>query len=168
MAVGEKQLDVVALEQWLWDAACTIRGPLDAPKFKDYILPLVFLKRLSDVFDDEVGDLADEFGDAELAARLVEEDHKLVRFFLPRRARWESISTKTTGLGQELTDAVRAVAKENPKLQGVIDVVDFNATAAGQRIVDDQRLAGWSKRSGGTAWGSTTSSPTSLDEPTST
>jgi type I restriction enzyme M protein len=142
MAVeGETRLDVAALEQWLWDAACQIRGPLDAPKFKDYILPLVFLKRLSDVFHDEVGRLADEFGDAEVATRLVEEDHKLVRFFLPQRARWESISTKTTGLGQELTYSVRAVAKENPKLQGVIDVVDFNATAAGQRIVDDQRLA---------------------------
>jgi type I restriction enzyme M protein len=141
MAVEETRLDVAALEQWLWDAACQIRGPLDAPKFKDYILPLVFLRRLSDVFHDEVGHLADEFGDTEVAARLVEEDHKLVRFFLPQRARWESISTKTTGLGQELTDAVRAVAKENPKLQGVIDVVDFNATTAGQRIVDDQRLA---------------------------
>jgi type I restriction-modification system DNA methylase subunit len=44
----------------LWDAACEIRGPLDAPKFKDYILPLVFLKRLSDVFDDEVARLAGE------------------------------------------------------------------------------------------------------------
>jgi type I restriction enzyme M protein len=142
MAVeDETRLDVAAVEHWLWDAACQIRGALDAPKFKDYILPLVFLKRLSDVFHDEVGHLADEFGDAEVAGRLVEEDHKLVRFFLPERARWESISTKTTGLGQELTDAVRAVAKENPKLQGVIDVVDFNATAAGQRIVDDQRLA---------------------------
>ncbi len=43
-------MDVGTLEQWLWDAACEIRGPLDAPKFKDYILPLVFLKRLSDVF----------------------------------------------------------------------------------------------------------------------
>lgn len=137
----ETRLDVAALEQWLWDAACQIRGPLDAPKFKDYILPLVFLKRLSDVFHDEVGHLADEFGDAEVATRLVDEDHKLVRFFVPQHARWESIATKTTGLGQELTDAVRAVAKENPKLQGVIDVVDFNATAAGQRIVDDQRLA---------------------------
>jgi hypothetical protein len=41
-------LDAPALESWLWDAACTIRGPLDAPKFKDYILPLIFLKRLSD------------------------------------------------------------------------------------------------------------------------
>src|SRR5437868_6875727 len=58
---GEKgkgrRLDVAALESWLWEAACQVRGPLDAPKFKDYILPLVFLKRLSDVFDDEVAHL---------------------------------------------------------------------------------------------------------------
>ena len=56
-----RHLDVSALESWLWEAACTVRGPLDAPKFKDYILPLIFLKRLSDVFDDEVAHLAKEF-----------------------------------------------------------------------------------------------------------
>jgi len=54
------------------DAACQIRGPLDAPKFKDYILPLIFVKRLSDVFDDEVSHLAHEFGDRKTAAKLVE------------------------------------------------------------------------------------------------
>jgi type I restriction enzyme M protein len=128
-------------EQWLWDAACQIPGPLDAPKFKDYILPLVFLKRLSDVFDDEVGHLAEEFGDRQTTEKLVERDHKLVRFYVPPVARWESISRKTTGVGQELTDAVRVLTRENPRLQGVIDVVDFNATTAGQRLVDDQRLA---------------------------
>jgi len=136
-----KKLDVSALENWLWDAACQIRGPLDAPKFKDYILPLVFLKRLSDVFDDEVSHLTHEFGDRKTAARLVEQDHKLVRFYIPEKARWSKIATTTTGLGQFLTDAVRAVARENPRLSGVIDVTDFNATAAGQRIVDDGRLA---------------------------
>ena len=47
-------LDITTLESWLWDAACAIRGPVDAPKFKDYILPLVFLRRLSDVFEDEL------------------------------------------------------------------------------------------------------------------
>src|SRR6266481_4337347 len=81
-ATGPK-LDLPALESWLWDAACQIRGPLDAPKFKDYILPLIFLKRLSDVFDDEVAHLAHEFGDARTAAKLVEKDRKLVRFFIP-------------------------------------------------------------------------------------
>lgn len=134
------RLDVAALETWLWNAACQIRGPLDAPKFKDYILPLVFLKRLSDVFDDEVAHLAHEFGDEKTAAKLVEQDHKLVRFYMPEKARWATIARKTTGLGEHLTDAVRAVARENPRLSGVIDVTDFNATAAGQRIVDDGRL----------------------------
>jgi type I restriction enzyme M protein len=43
-----------SMEQMLWDSACSIRGEKDAPKFKDYILPLIFIKRLSDVFDDEV------------------------------------------------------------------------------------------------------------------
>lgn len=134
-------LDVPELESWLWDAACQIRGPLDAPKFKDYILPLVFLKRLSDVFDDEVERLGGRLGGHEVAARLIDEDHKLVRLYVPEVARWPVIAAKTTGLGEHLTDAVRALARENPRLQGVVDTVDFNATAAGQRIVDDQRLA---------------------------
>jgi HsdM N-terminal domain len=43
-----------SLESWMWDAACSIRGAQEAPKFKDFILPLVFTKRLYDVFDDEL------------------------------------------------------------------------------------------------------------------
>jgi type I restriction enzyme M protein len=43
-----------SIEQWLWDAACSIRGAKDAPKYRDYILPLVFAKCLCDVFDDEI------------------------------------------------------------------------------------------------------------------
>jgi len=43
-----------SLESWIWDAACSIRGAKDAPKYKDFILPLIFTKRLCDVFDDEV------------------------------------------------------------------------------------------------------------------
>ena len=134
-------LDVKALETWLWDAACQIRGPLDAPKFKDYILPLIFLKRLSDVFDDEVQRVADEVGDFETAIKIVDEDHGLVRFHLPAESRWPAIALKHTGLGEALTDAVRAVARQNPRLQGVIDTVDFNATTAGQPIVDNERLS---------------------------
>ncbi len=141
MTGDSRTLDVSTLESWLWEAACVIRGPVDAPKFKDYILPLIFLKRLSDVFDDEIKHLAHEFGDQKTAARLVETDHKLIRFYIPEGTRWSKVATLTTGLGQFLTDAVLAVSRENPQLQGVIDVVDFNATTAGQRIVDDQRLA---------------------------
>ena len=71
-------------EGWLWQAACAIKGPLDTPKFKDYILPLIFLKRLSDVFEDEVERLGGEFGGKEIAADLVEQDHELVRFYMAR------------------------------------------------------------------------------------
>jgi type I restriction enzyme M protein len=137
---NEKHLDISTLETWLWEAACKIRGPVDAPKYKDYILPLMFLKRLSDVFEDEVNGLGEEYGDPEIAQQLVETDHTLVRFYVAEAARWPHLARITVGLGEALTDAVRAVSRENPRLAGVIDVTDFNATTAGQRIVSDEHL----------------------------
>ena len=62
-------LDITALESWLWEAACVIRGPIDASKYKDYILPLIFLKRLADVFDDELAALGP-------TAVFVDQDHR--------------------------------------------------------------------------------------------
>jgi type I restriction enzyme M protein len=140
-------LDISTLENWLWEAACAIRGPVDAPKFKDYILPLIFLKRLSDVFDDEIERLSAEFGGRDRVLRLLEGERKrgqvrLVRFYLPEDARWHAIRRHgVSGLGQFLTDAVRHIARENPSLEGVINMVDFNATAAGQRIIPDDHLS---------------------------
>lgn len=133
-------LDIKTLESWLWEAACKIRGEIDAAKYKEFILPLIFLKRLSDVFDDEIEKLAKEYGDNKTAIELVEEDHSLVWFYLPEKSRWSSIFKQSTRQGEFLTDAVRAIARENPKLQGVIDVVDFNATTAGQRVISDDKL----------------------------
>ncbi len=133
-------LDIKTLEGWLWEAACKIRGEIDAPKYKDYILPLIFLKRLSDVFDDEVEKLSKEYENRETAEQLVEEDHSLVWFYVPENAHWKNIIKQSTNLGEFLTDAVRDLARENPKLQGVIDIVDFNATAAGQRVITDDKL----------------------------
>src|SRR5215211_5891658 len=98
MARTDRHLDVSTLESYLWDAACVIRGPLDAPKFKDIILPLIFLKRLSDVFEDEVNHLAEELGDEEIALQVVEQDRTMVRFYIPSVARWSGIRQKTTGL----------------------------------------------------------------------
>lgn len=133
MADQNRKLDISTLESWLWEAACVIRGPIDAPKFKDYILPLIFLKRLSDVFDDELKQLG-------TTARFVDSDHSLVRFYILKNARWENVARQTTNLGEYLTDVVRSVARENPKLSGVIDTKDFNETTAGQRIMSDDRL----------------------------
>jgi len=129
------------LEQWLWDAACSIRGPVDAPKFKDYIIPLLFFKRLSDVYQDELNRLKAEFGDEKIVRELIVEDKKLIRFYLPDGCTWNEIRKITKNLGEEITRVLRQIAKENPKLKGVIDVVDFNATISGERIIDDGRLS---------------------------
>lgn len=139
--VPQLPLNTNGLEGWLWAAACSIRGAMDAPKFKDYILPLVFLKRLSDVFDDEISRLADKFGDLETANELVSDDHSLVRFYLPPDAHWQEIRKLTDGAGQRLTEVMRALAKANPQLEGVVDVVDFNERRRGQRIIEDGELA---------------------------
>ncbi len=135
------KLGLPALESWLWEAACVIGGPVDAPKFKDYILPLIFLKRISDVFEDEIRHMEGEFGTRQKALKFADADHDLVRFFVPDKARWTEVAKQTKDVGEYLTDAVRAIARVNPRLQGVIDITDFNATTSGQRMLDDDRLA---------------------------
>jgi type I restriction enzyme M protein len=146
-----------SMEQMLWDAASSIRGEKDAPKFKDYLLPLLFLKRLSDVFDDEIARLAEEFGDMDVAREIAESDHSLLRFYLPHDARWGVINGRTTfdwpldergrstaprDIGEHLTRAVRAVVRHNPDLSGVIDVVDFAAERNGERDINPAKLRG--------------------------
>jgi type I restriction enzyme M protein len=138
------------MEQMLWDAACSIRGEKDAPKFKDYLLPLLFLKRLSDVFDDEIARLAEDYGERRTALEIAEADHSLLRFYLPPEARWPAINgrepfawpddERPRDIGEHLTKAVRAVVKHNPSLSGVIDVVDFAAERNGERDINPAKL----------------------------
>ncbi|HET9406999.1 MAG TPA: N-6 DNA methylase [Candidatus Sulfotelmatobacter sp.] len=151
-ALSGEHLDVPTLETWLWDAACAIRGAADAPKFKDFILPLVFFKRLSDVFDDEFAAQIREFGDEDVAREVIRADHEdalknnrkpIVRFFIPHEYRWDAIRNHAADgtLGQFVTDAMREVAKLNPELLGVLDIKDYNERQSGQRTLDDDRLA---------------------------
>ena len=142
------------MEQMLWDAACSIRGEKDAAKFKDYLLPLLFLKRLSDVFDDEIERLAEEYGDQETALEIAETDHNLLRFYLPPEARWNVIngrenyewpddqgrSTRPKDIGEHLTRSVRVIVRHNPSLSGVIDLEDFAAERNGERDINPAKL----------------------------
>lgn len=144
-------MDNRSMEGLLWRAACSIRGEKDAPKFKDYILPLVFIKRLSDVFEDEVARLTEEFGDKDVAQTVLEADHSLVRFYIPPEATWPVVSRrqpfewpedrKPKTLGEQLTNTIRAISKANQSLQGVIDIVDYNETRNGEREISDEALA---------------------------
>ena len=145
-------LSTKSMEQMLWDAACSIRGEKDAPKFKDYILPLIFIKRLSDVFDDEVKRLTETYGDVATTMAVLEADRSLVRFYLPPECRWAIVSRREQfnwpkdktpkTLGEQLTLTVRAIAKANATLSGVIDIVDFNAAPHGELEISAQALSG--------------------------
>src|SRR4051794_31481600 len=97
---GSTGVTTKTLEPWLWEAACSTRGAMDAPKYRDYILPLVFLKRLSDVYDDEVADLATRLGGDGRASKMIEGDHRLVRIFLPEECRWPAIRALKTHVGE--------------------------------------------------------------------
>jgi type I restriction enzyme M protein len=137
-----------SLENWIWSAACAIRGAKDAGKFKDYILPLIFVKRLCDVFDDEVDKIAKNAGSRAEALKRIDADHSRVRFYLTIRAKdpekqdtWSVIHHLSSNIGQELTRIIREIASNNPLLDGVIDTVDYNATTRGQREIDDDRLS---------------------------
>ncbi len=148
---NDEHLDLPTLENWLLDAANTIRGASDAPKFKDFILPLIFYKRLSDVFDDEFAKQIEEFGDEESARAIIEADHEdaltsgrnpIVRFYIPQEYHWETLRNYPADghLGEFVTDAMREIARLNPLLQGVLDVKDFNESQSGQRTLDEERL----------------------------
>jgi type I restriction enzyme M protein len=138
----DEHLDISMLEIWLWDAACAIRGSTDAPKFKDFILPLVFFKRLSDVLDDEFAAHVKEYGDEATAREIIEADlaHALktattpiIRFYIPKEYNWKAIRNHGADgrLGEFITGAMREVAKLNPNLQGVLDIKDYNERQSG-------------------------------------
>lgn len=151
-AEGANGMDTKSMETMLWKAACSIRGEKDAPKFKDYILPLVFIKRLSDVFEDEIVRLVEDFGDEKTAREMIETDRTLVRFYIPPEAMWAVVSGRRAfewpaskrpkTLGEQLTETVRAIVRANSSLQGVIDIVDYNETRNGEREVSDEALRG--------------------------
>jgi len=112
-----------SLEAWLWDAACSIRGAKEAAKYKDFILPLVFAKRLCDVYDDEINRIAKEVGGRAKAFKLVKRDNKLVRFYIPLEPAnaedsvWSVIRKLADNIGQQLTTYLIDIAKAKPTTQ---------------------------------------------------
>lgn len=104
------------LEKFLWGAATTLRGTIDAGDYKQYIFPLLFFKRISDVYEEEFQKAMEASdGDAEYAA-FAENHH----FQVPKGARWNEVREKTVNIGQALQKAMRAIEKANPDtLEGI-------------------------------------------------
>jgi type I restriction enzyme M protein len=138
---------VKSLESWIWDAACSIRGAKDAPKYKDYILPLIFTKRLCDVFDDELNRIrrksararrpSSSPGPTTSSSASTSPSCRTI----PSSPSGPSSASSPTGSAKASPPTCGAIARENPLLQGIIDRVDFNATTHGQRDLDDDRLS---------------------------
>jgi type I restriction enzyme M protein len=97
--MNTKTLDLPTLEPWLWDTAYSIRGDIDAPKNKEYVLPLPFYKRLPDVYADEIARIAREIGDADLARELSAQDRSLIRVTVPGAYTCDAVRRDPTGLG---------------------------------------------------------------------
>jgi type I restriction enzyme M protein len=107
------------LERYLWSAADILRGSIDSSDYKGFIFGFLFLKRLSDRFDEEVGALRGVTG-------ADPEDPDEHDFFVPKRARWSEIQKVATNIGEALNKAAAALEDENPKLEGVLAGIDFN------------------------------------------
>lgn len=104
------------LEKYLWGAATALRGTIDAGDYKQYIFPLMFFKRISDVYDEEFENaLAESDGDLEYAA--FAENHN---FLIPEGAHWKDVRETTTNIGLALQNAMREIEKANPDtLEGI-------------------------------------------------
>ena len=107
------------LEGYLWAAADILRGSIDSSDYKNFIFGLLFLKRLSDRFDEECEQLVAEGIDPE-----ERDEHQ---FFVPKRARWSQIQKGATGLGELLNKASAALEEANAQaLEGVLAGIDYN------------------------------------------
>lgn len=98
------------LEKYLWGAATQLRGTIDAGDYKQYIFPLLFFKRICDVYDEEFENaLAESDGDMEYAA-FAEHHH----FQVPEGSHWKDVRETTVNVGVALQEAMRAIEKANP------------------------------------------------------
>ncbi|MFE1646212.1 N-6 DNA methylase [Microbacterium sp. P01] len=127
------QISQRELENYLWGAAVILRGLIDAGDYKQYIFPLVFLKRISDVYDEEHAFAVHTYGDEEYAD--LPENH---RFAIPNGCRWSDVRTVTENIGATVLRAMRAIESANPDtLPGVFGDGDWG----NKNLLPDSTLA---------------------------
>lgn len=113
---NNEEISLSELEQYLWGAANILRGPVDKADFKSYIFPLLFFKRISDVYDEEYAAALQESGGDEEYAQFPEQ-HK---FLVPDGAHWKDVRERTENVGQAIQFAFREIEKANPaRLYGI-------------------------------------------------
>lgn len=109
----------IGFEKQIWDAACVLRGNIDASEYKSVVLGLIFLKYISDRFDDKYQELLEE-GDG--FEEDIDEYTSEGIFFVPEEGRWSTISAAahTPEIGTVIDDAMRSIEKENKRLKDIL------------------------------------------------
>jgi type I restriction enzyme M protein len=137
------RLTLQELESKLWSAADILRGELNAAEYKDFIFGLLFLKRMNDEFAVERAALSKEYHDQGLPRseiqEILEDPDTYRSFFVPQRARWESIRGLTIDIGPSLDKAFRAIedTPKNSELAGVLTTANYND----KERVSDKKLS---------------------------
>lgn len=121
------------LERYLWSSAVLLRTHIDAGAYKQYIFPLLFFKRICDVYDEECAQILKEY-DGDTEALNFEENH---RFIVPQGAHWQDVRSVSENVGVAIVKALRAIEKANiDKLQGVFG----NAAWTNKKRLSDELL----------------------------
>lgn len=104
------------LESWLWGAADILRGPVDPGNFRDFIFPLLFLKRLSDTWDDEHAKAVEAWGD-QLTDEIARDFHK---FDIPKGCHWDDLRRAAENHGVLIQEITQKIEQANPeRLAGI-------------------------------------------------
>lgn len=119
-----EKISLEELKTWLWGSANIMRGTVDSSDFKNYIFGLLFLKRLSDVFDERVEAVMKEEGcSAEEAMVQIQEDNP--EQFVPAYARWNKLIERTENIGEYIDEAFAEIEHQNPSLEKVLTAIQF-------------------------------------------